>query len=64
MGYSDFLQGIMTIKGLLSSLNISADEGQVRAVAQIYSILNAFGDELNNKIRNEMMQREAAASKE
>ncbi len=64
MNYNDFLQGIMTIKGLMSSLSISADEGQVRTVGQIHSILNTLGDEFNNKIHNELMQREATASKE
>lgn len=64
MSYNDFIQGIMTIKGLLSTLNISADEGQVRTVGQIHNILNTLGDEFNNKMRNEIMQKEAAASKE
>ncbi len=64
MNYNDFMQGIMTIKSLLSSLSISADEGQVRIVGQIHNVLNTLGDEFNNKIHNELMKKEAAASKE
>lgn len=64
MNYNDFLQGMATIKGLLSGLNISAEEGQIRAVGQIHSILNTLVDECSNKIHNERMQKEAAAKKE
>lgn len=64
MNYNDFLQGIATMKGLLSSLNISAEENQVRAVGQIHSILNTLGDECSNKIHNERMQNESAVKKE